>query len=71
MEPANALRVVSLNIHGWRDKDGKLNRWRIQEELRRLNVDVIALQEVKTPFPISKAMNAQEEMGTYSLQELN
>lgn len=64
MDGIPQLRIASLNIHGWRDRNGKLNRLRVKEELQRINADIIALQEVKSPFPISNAKTSQEETGT-------
>mmetsp|Transcript_6335 Transcript_6335/g.8807 ORF Transcript_6335/g.8807 Transcript_6335/m.8807 type:complete len:548 (+) Transcript_6335:83-1726(+) len=53
--------VASINVHGWRDKKDKLTRQLLLQEVKKLNVDVIALQEVKHPFPCSKATIVQEE----------
>ena len=33
------LRVVTLNVHGWRDKNEVPNRWRILELLQRTDAE--------------------------------
>ncbi len=56
------ISIVSWNVHGWRDGENRLNRRRITETLKNLNADVIALQEVKNPFPQSLSETKESEM---------
>ena len=44
------LRVVTMNIHAWRDSDHRLNFDRLVAQLRTLNADVVCLNEVLHPF---------------------
>lgn len=54
------LRLVSYNIHGWRDTDHKDNFDRLVETLKKTNADVVALQEVLHPYhPPSDAEAAE------------
>ena len=43
------LRVVTMNIHAWRDSDHRLNFDRLVAQLRTLNADVVCLNEVLHP----------------------
>ncbi len=64
----NTLRVVTLNIHGWRDKNEKLSRLRILACLKNIDADIIALQEVKRPFPCSSQLLSAYEAGFQTAQ---
>mmetsp|Transcript_2988 Transcript_2988/g.6993 ORF Transcript_2988/g.6993 Transcript_2988/m.6993 type:complete len:412 (-) Transcript_2988:209-1444(-) len=44
------LRIVSFNIHGWRDTFHKDNFDGVVASLRKMNADVVALQEVLHPY---------------------
>ena len=49
-DAAQQLRLLSYNIHGWRDSDHVDNLARVTELLRDTNADVVCLQEVLHPF---------------------
>eukprot|EP00286_Rhodomonas_abbreviata_P026964 CAMPEP_0181298152 /NCGR_PEP_ID=MMETSP1101-20121128/5630_1 /TAXON_ID=46948 /ORGANISM="Rhodomonas abbreviata, Strain Caron Lab Isolate" /LENGTH=419 /DNA_ID=CAMNT_0023403155 /DNA_START=151 /DNA_END=1410 /DNA_ORIENTATION=- len=54
------MRVVSYNIHGWRDTVHKDNFEELVASLRTMNADVVALQEVLHPYrPPSDAEEAE------------
>lgn len=56
----STLRLASYNLHGWRDTDHADNIVRLTETLRKINADVVALQEVLHPYrPPSDAAAAQ------------
>ena len=44
------LRVVTMNIHAWRDSDHRLNFDRLVDQLQRLRPDIVCLNEVLHPF---------------------
>ena len=44
------LRVVTMNIHAWRDSDHRLNFDRLVDQLQKLSPDVVCLNEVLHPF---------------------
>ena len=44
------LRVVTMNIHAWRDSDHRLNFDRLVAQLQKLRPDVVCLNEVLHPF---------------------
>jgi endonuclease/exonuclease/phosphatase family metal-dependent hydrolase len=55
-----SIRLASYNLHGWRDTDHGDNLERLTESLKKINADVIALQEVLHPFrPPKEAAAAQ------------
>ncbi len=59
----SSLRVVSYNIHAGRGMDKQLDLARTAEVLRRLNADVILLQEVDSGTKRSGQVNQSEELG--------
>ena len=44
------LRVVTMNIHAWRDSDHLLNFDRLVDQIQRLRPDIVCLNEVLHPF---------------------
>jgi len=61
VEPTRSLKIVSWNVHGWRDSGQKLARLRILKFLQDQNPEVLALQEVKHPFPASDFQDEELE----------
>jgi endonuclease/exonuclease/phosphatase family metal-dependent hydrolase len=47
---SSAIRLVSFNIHAWRDSDHRLNFDRLVAQLQRLRPDIVCLNEVLHPF---------------------
>ena len=50
LAPARALRLVTFNIHGWRDEQHNDNLDRLIDLLKSLRPDVLCLNEVLHPF---------------------
>jgi len=48
--PATAVRLVSLNVHAWRDSQHEDNVERVCELLRQIDPDIVCLNEVLHPF---------------------
>jgi len=60
-----SLRLASYNLHGWRDTDHGDNLERVTATLKKMNADVVALQEVLHPFrPPSGDVAAQAYFDT-------
>ena len=50
---SKTLRIVTFNVQRWVDVKSKDNIARVIETLKRLNPDIVGLQEVMYPHPIS------------------
>jgi endonuclease/exonuclease/phosphatase family metal-dependent hydrolase/ankyrin repeat protein len=58
----NVLRLMSWNIHEWRDKNSKKNELKILDVFKNLNPDVLGLQEVTHK---SYGIGCEADMGSH------
>lgn len=49
---ADRLRVASYNVHGWKGVDGRADPERTMDLVKRLDADMVALQEVVLPHKL-------------------